>query len=783
MEKKYKYGYFNEDGTEFIITNPKTPRAFDNFLWNDTIYSGVGQTGVGCIDYQIGQSEGIQLLTGIGRTCDFDVYGRDHLMSRLIYVRDQETGNFWNVNWEPVKAKYKSYQCTHGLGYSCIKSETENILSSFRIFVPKGKDPVELWTLSLKNLSDKPRNLKLFLYNQFQLSYKWGFNSYGDAFFRNASFDKERNAIVINKHPHIAPHKHLTAFVSCDRKIDGFDGSRDAFVGIYNCLNEPQAVVDGECTGSIGSNDATVGVIQLNLSLKPGEEQQINVEIGVVDDVSGINVLKEKYLNRTDDCFKELQTENKKFIEKNQYITPDKQFNRLLNNWIKQETLYGAQWCRWGWMGYRDIVQHGFGVSSFYPERTKKILQEAFAHQFKSGMALRGWNPTDTKPYSDSALWLVFTLISYIRETGDFDFLNEQIPFFDKEEGTVLSHIERALNFLEKNKGPHKLCLIKFGDWNDSLTAIGAGGKGESVWLSMAYAEALRQMKDLFSFLHSEDKVLEFSARYREIKEAVNTSAWDGDWYARCFDDNGLGVGTKDCKEGKIFLNTQSWAMISGIADDDRTKKLISSANNHLKTRIGYLLLAPTFTVPDSHIGRISYMEPGICENGTVYSHVNVWMILGLLRANKIEEAYEAFKLQAPGYLDGFENDPKQEMPPYLYANGSYGPDHKNNPFQMEYTWITGSVAWFYNVLSKEMIGIRPDFDSLIIEPKIPAAWNNISVTRYFRNRLFKINIIREKDCKSLTIWLNDKKLSGHTIPLSETMKSNDVRVCLPLTN
>jgi cellobiose phosphorylase len=775
-----KYGYFNKDGTAFTVTNPKTPGRFDNFMWNDVLFSSVHQTGVGFLDYQIDEKEAVQLFTGIGRICDFDVFGRDHLMSRLIYVRDNETGEYWNVNWEPVKKAFDFYECTHGLGYSVIRSGTNRVDSSFRIFVPKGKDPVELWTMSFENKSGKKRDLSIFVYNQFQFSYKWGFNSYGDMFFRTTYLSRENNALIANKHPHVTPHNHQTAFMAPDREIVGFDGSRDSFVGLYNNMNEPQVVVEGKCRGSLGSSDATVGAIQFHLQLEPGQSETINMVLGICDSVEEMKSLRDKYLNRIDEAFEELKEYHKSFIANNRFQTPDEHLNRMLNVWMKHQTAYGAQWCRWGWMGYRDIVQHGYGVSSFNPERTKAILWEAFRHQYASGMALRGWNPVDTKSYSDSALWLVFTLISYLKETADFDFLSEEINFFDAGSATVLKHIELALNFLENNKGIHNLVLIKFGDWNDSLTGIGKEGRGESVWLSMAYAEALRQMTDLFEHLGDSRATGEYSLRYKNIKEAINQNAWDGDWYIRCYDDNGQAVGSNASEQGKIFLNTQSWSMIAGIADEKRAQQVIGSSDKMLKTDIGYLLLAPTFLKPDRNIGRISYMEPGICENGTVYSHVNVWMILGLLRAGHTEEAYQAFKRITPGYFSGKEDDPKQNMPPYIYANGCYGPDHKNNKFQMEFTWITGSVAWFYNVLTKEMVGVQPDFDRLVIDPKLPAEWNEVSVSRIFRGKKFAIDIKRTR-VSTVSVILNGQPVRGNRIPLADCNDVNEVAVEIPL--
>ncbi|MDX2429999.1 MAG: hypothetical protein QNK35_03635 [Bacteroides sp.] len=779
MESEHKYGYFNEEGTEFTITDPKTPRAFDNFLWNDSLFSAVHQTGVGYFDYQVGKLEAVKLLTGIGRICDFDVFGREGLMSRLIYVRDNNTGEFWNVNWEPVKKAFDSFECTHGLGYTNIRSLTSKIQSGFRIFVPKGSDPLELWTLSFENKDLAQRDLSIFVYNQFIFTYKWGFNSYGDMLFRSSWFNEELNAMMAKKQPHVSPHDYQTAFMTASEPIVGYDGSRDFFVGTYNALNEPEAVIRGKCSNSSGSSDSTIGVTQFDIKLAPGQEHKIQMILGVTDQEDKVEKIKEKYLDHVEDYFEILKKENASFLSHNTYTTPDPHLNRMLNTWIKHQTSYGARWCRWGWMGYRDIVQHGYGVSSFNPTRTREILLEALKHQNANGMALRGWNPVDEKAYSDSALWLVFSLTSYLKETGDMDFLGKLVEYYDQGCDTVLAHVEQALDFLEQNKGEHELCLIKFGDWNDSLTAIGKEGRGESIWLSMAYAEALREMQALYKEMGEREKEADYSLRYERIKKAVNEHAWDGDWYVRCFDDNGRPIGSSSNEQGKIFLNAQSWAMISGIADEERTAASIVSSDKMLATRMGYLLLAPTFFEPDDHIGRISCLEPGICENGTVYSHVNAWMVMGLLRAGKPDKAYETFRKITPGYPTEGEFDPKEKMPPYIYANGYFGPDHRNNKFQMEFTWITGSVAWYYNILSREMLGIQAEYRGLRMDPKLPSDWMQCSAVRQFRGKEFHISMERS-DVSSIQVHLNGKLLPDTLIPLNNCLKENQVRVLLP---
>ena len=773
---KTTYGHFTGNEAEFTITDPRTPRAFDNFLWNDAIFSNVQQTGVGYCDYQVDGKEGVQLFTGVGRICDFDVFGRDHLMSRLIYVRDNVSGGFWNINWEPVRRAYESYACTHGPGHTTIRTKVEGIEAEFRIFIPCGDDPVELWSIRLKNLSGRERSLSAFVYNQFQFKYKWGFDSYGDMLYRGVWMNSELNAVVASKHPFRKPHSHLIGFMTSDRKITGFDGSRDAFVGAYNSLADPQAVLSGRCTNTSGSSEATIGAAQFDFELPAGDTADFSLIVGATDDESKIGALRDRYLGNIETCFQELCREKKALENLNRVQTPDKQFNRMVNTWTKQAALYGATWCRWGWNGYRDIVQHGLGVAAIKPERTREILLTALRYQYQSGLAVRGWNPVDEKPYSDSALWLIFTLVAYLKETGEMALLEEMVPFYDGEAVSVLGHIERALDFLEKNKGLHGLCLIKFGDWNDSLTGVGKEGRGESVWLSQACSEALRQMVGLMRHLGRTEKENEYANRRAQLLEAINTRAWDGDWYTRCFDDNGKPLGSHANEFARIFMETQSWALISGAANADRARRLIESCDKILDTPVGYLLLAPSYKREDASIGRISSLEPGICENGTVYSHLNIWMILGLLRYGMGDKAYEVYKKITPGYVDG-GMALKEKCPPYMYANCYFGPEHRNNSFQMEFTWITGSVAWFNTVPVQEMLGVQADYDGLLIDPCLPSEWERCEVERSFRGAAYHIEILNPQRLQRgiVTLVLDGHPVKGNRLPLPQSGARHEV--------
>lgn len=763
---EYKYGYFNKDGDEFVITNPATPRPFDNFLFNDSCYANVHQTGIGCFDYQINGTEGIQLYTGVGRICDYDVFGKDHLYNRLIFIRDNETGDFWTLNWEPVCHPYQSYKCTHGLGYTEIENKTSDTMSKFRIFVPVGKDACELWRISLKNEGAKKRSYSVFTYSQIQFRFKWGFDSYGDTMYRTTRFDEKRNTFYMTKHPFIKPHNYLTAFMTADEKITASEGCQNVFVGEYGTIASPEVVKTGVSRNSIGSANATVCSLRFDITLDAGENKDINLMLGAGECEDDSLALSEKYLENQDKYFDELKKYYKELYTKNCMKTSDAHLDRLINYWGKHATNFGATWCRWGYNGYRDIVQHGFGVVSFKNERTKEILKEAIQNQYASGMAVRGWNPVDTKAYSDSALWLEFTLTAYLRETGDIAFLNEVYPFRDEGEGTVLEHMDRALDFLEKNKGEHNILLIKFGDWNDSLTGVGKEGKGESVWLSIAYAQALSEMAELAKFLGNTEKEKNYLDRRENIVKAINDNAWDGEWYRRCYTDLGKPIGSKENKYAKMFMEPQCWSLISGVASEERANTLIKAMDEHMKTPVGYMLLTPSFKEFDSTIGRISSMEPGICENGTIYSHTNIWMILGLLKYGKADLAYKLFYEIAPGCITDENKEIKNKCLPYMFANCYLGPEHKNSAFQMEYSWITGSVAWYTNTMENYMIGARPTYNGLVMDPHLP--FERASMKRMFRGAEYDIEIENPgkkfKDVK-LEITVDGKKISGNIVP------------------
>ncbi|MBU0479247.1 hypothetical protein KKC91_11870 [bacterium] len=725
-----KFGYFDDKNKEYIITRPDTPRPWDNFLWNDVYYTYIDQLGKGYSRYQTDEGWATHVIFGAHNQ------PQD---SRLIYLRDDESGEYWNVGWDPVQKKYDKYLCRHGLGYTVIENTTDKIEVEYRIFVPLGNEPLELWTLKVRNLGNNKRNISLFTYTELSLA---GYRTYGHLMFMSGHFYPEIKGIIARKRAEGLPHSKYAGFISGDFLPFGFDASRRTFLGTYRRLTNPQVVSEGRCLNSIGTGEPIVGVLQNKFSLKGKEENVFNFIVGVTDvdnPTEEARRLIDRYLDtqKIEEEFKMLKEERNKKFSPISIDSPDEELNRITNIWNKQQVSYGATWVRWGIKGYRDILQHAQGVITFDLDRAKKDILDALCYQYSDGFALRGWAPVDKMKYSDSAQWMVSTITEYIKESGDFGLLEIDVPFYDEGTASVLEHMVRALRKLYEDRGEKGLCLIRYGDWNDSLTSVGKAGKGTSVWLSMALCRSAMLLRELAKRLNRKSIAEEMDKIYREVKDALNRDAWNGGWYVCAFDDNGRAIGSKDCEEGKIFLNMQSWAIMSGIATQERQEKCLASVEKYLDSGYGFLLNTPVYTKYDPHIGRLTNLEPGICENGTVYCHGNAFLMIAYLLANKGDKAYSVYRAILPEN----PNNPSNTAVPYVFPNGYYGPSHKTSPGRIEYSWITGSCGWIFQAVTEWMFGVRRTYDGLLINPCIPSSWPSCKMVRNYRKAIYDINI------------------------------------------
>jgi len=767
-----KYGAFQADGVEYRVDTENPIHVIDNYIWNDKVYASLTQTGTGYLSYDHSGRE-ITNITYGANDCE-EAYEKYY--NRLVYIRDNKTGRAWNVNWEPVLAKLDGYSCVHGLGYTKLSAQKDGVTAEMRVFVPPGKDALEVWSLTLTNRRASSRDLSVFVYNG--LSLKSTF-TYGEGIFIKGGWRSDVNGLLVRKDCEFLPHDVHSAFFVCNRRVAGYDCSREGFFGPYGTPARPDAVINGRCGNTLATGERPITALQLDVKLKPDASFTADFLFGIARDVSAVKRYRKKYFapGGIERAFDRLARDRRKMIRTNAVETPDANLNMLMNIWHKHQIEFGATWCRWGFRGYRDIVQHNMARALFDPEPAGEALLKALEHQYADGSALRGWSPIDTKPYADSALWLVFAVTKYLKESGNLAFLKRRVPFYDTGSAPVLDHLLQAVGFCWKNRGTDGLCLIKFGDWNDSLTRVAVEGKGQSVWLTMALGRALAEMKDLAGHLGDKKLATALGRRHRVVAKAVNTAAWEGDRYIRCIDDTGRAVGSKKNRQGRIFLNAQSWGALSYAADEQRFGKALATADKLLLTKLGYKLLDPTYTRYDPNIGRITSMQPGIAENGTIYAHGNTFMMLACLQMGLPDKAYDIYRR----VMTCYETMPQDVTGavPYTVQNCCNGPDHEARPYRIEYSWVTGSVGWFYLAVLEWLLGARSEYGGLRIDPRLPKGWKNCRVTRHFRGKVFDISINHKRGVEKPRVTLNGDVLNDNLIDSDVCPKRNTVHVLM----
>lgn len=746
---------FEENGTVMRVDTPEPDRTVHNMLYNPNYLTMLDQNNCGLAKH----------MSEAGFSCN--IVQND----RFVYVRDAQSGNFFSIGFAPVHAECERYSCRNGLNYQIVENVTDGIEAVWRIYVPAGEDPVEIWDVRLRNVGDRPRKLQLFTYVPMNCD---GEDLYCGDLHRIAEYLPKQQAIfVCMDAPRYMAEIDLpwhNGFMAMDREPQGWDANLGRVIGPRRTTCNPQVVEDGACTGSKASIVRPVCTLQLDMELVPDSAKEVRFMVGACDAEPMIERLRGKYLAgaslKSDPHFDALREIEKGRAAKLQIDTPDKALNEMINCWVPKQIDYGVEWTRWGYKGYRDIIQQCQGAVIQSPEAALEQLLKACRHQHASGFGLRGWHPVDTLRYADSAQWMIGAFSEYLRETGDFDVLDQTVPFLDEGVATVYEHLRCALLRLHEDRGTHGLNLVFFGDWNDSLTGVCREGRGESVWLSMAFCRSCLQLAEVAERIGRNEEATGYRAWQVEMAAAINGHAWDGKWYLCALDDDGNPIGSQYNEEGKIFLNMQSWAQLARVADDSRWEQSRHSVNQMLDSGWGLVLNWPTYTRYVHNVGRLSSIRPGAAENGSVYTHGNAFMILALLERGMADEAYQLWQAIHPG-------NPARPVrnQPNVFFNGYYGPDSEIRVGMGEHAWTTGSAPWMYQCATEYMLGVRRTFDGLVIQPCMPSAWDAASVHRVYRGTTYDIHIS------------NPGKRAGAAVQ-SMTMDGlpHDPRLPLPIT-
>jgi len=804
-----KYGHFSEDGTEFIITTPVIPRPWINYLTNERYCSIISQAGGGYSFFKDCRSN--RITRWLPESWHFDRPGK------YIYIREPKTGKTWSATYQPIRVKPQKYQCRHGLGYTVIKTEYFGIESEITYFVPE-KGDCEVWLAKITNKTNKKRILEIYPYAEWllgdyhlELRYRNIMNLYNRIWF-----DREAKAIFAKKTAFWGDldiqEFQGEAFFSSTLPVSGHATKKMDFLGRSNTEQQPESILSGNFrNSSFCSGEDGIACFKHHLSLKAGESKEFVVVLGQSDGMSSRNMIK-KYC-KVSEAKKELkatQTIWKGRILDNTVIkTPDKEFDLIANIWVKYQLYICNLWSRSpsyyhegsGGRGYRDSCQDSESIVAINHELTRKRILHIASLIRKDGTSAPGWGDTTGpgrhRPNKDHQIWLTSTVASYIKETGDKDILLEYVPYLKDHwvkgwdidpnfkgsattdgEGTLFEHLERNLNFCFNDVGEHGFPLIGHADWNDAIDAAGIKLKGDSVWLAEALVRSLKIFAELAELIGDNGKKEEYLRKAHTMAERINTVGWDGKWYKRGFTDDGTVYGSKVNKEGKIYINTQSWAILAGIVDDNRMKDVLGSVDKHLNGPHGIALFAPAYSKWDSKLGRISMFSEGTKENAAVFCHAATFMTVAYCQAGCGDKAYEAMCKIMPNKQKDYD---LYKTEPYAYAEYLVGPGHPYLYGEGAFTWITGTAGWNFMAAALWMLGARADYNGLKVDPCIPKKWKKCSIRRPFRGAVYDIEIENPKGIEHgvKEVIVDGKSISGNIIEPFGDRKVHKVKVIM----
>jgi len=805
-----KYGYFSKDGTEFIITNPVTPRPWINYLTNEDYCAIISHNAGGYSFYRDCRSD--RILRWAPSNWHFDRPGR------YIYARDKDTKKYWSASYQPMRVKPQFYKSRHGLGYTITNTTYYGVNIEITFFVPV-HDTCEVWMVKVTNKTDKKRNLELFPYAEWllgdyhqELRYRNIMNLYNRVWY-----DKPSKAIFAKKTAfwgdmHIKPFPYID-FLASSLPVAGFATQKDAFLGRTNTEERPEAVVTGNFKNfEHTSGEDAIACLKHNLSLKPKTSKEFTIVLGQTDKDDHLAQLLVKY---RDNKKAKAELEDVKALWKKRVLdnivieTPDKDFDRMMNIWVKYQVYICNFWSRSpsyyhegaGGKGFRDSCQDAESIMAIDTEHAKKKIRRITSLIRKDGTCAPGFSdtagPAKHRPNKDHPIWLTMTVAAYIKETGDKSILEEYAPYLRDRwikgwdidlnyksgistdgEGTIFEHLEKNLNFTFNDVGSKGLPLIGHADWNDAIDAAGIKLKGESVWLAMALVRSLKILAELAMLLGKNRKADQLLHKAGTMSDRINDVAWDGNWYVRGFTDDKVVYGSNRNKEGRIYINAQSWSILSGVSGKERRDKLLKSVDKYLDGPHGIALFNPAYSKWDSGLGRISMFSEGTKENAAVFCHAVTFHAAAECIAGRGTRAYEAMKKIMPNCQKNYD---LYKTEPYVYAEYLVGPEHPYLYGEGAFTWITGNAGWNFLTATEKLLGAQREYMGLRIDPCIPKKWKKAKIVRPFRGAIYEITIKnpgqKEKGVKK--IFVDGNEIDGNLIYPHSDGKTHKVKVIM----
>ena len=793
-----QFGFFDDKNKEYVIKRPDTPRSWSNYL-GSTEYGAIITNNAG--GYSFYQSAAQGRFTRLR----FNSIPMDQ-PGRYIYIHDKDSKDFWSASWQPVGKSLKDYksECRHGTAYTKISSEYSSIKTDTLYFVPVGK-MYECWLMKVTNTGRKKRKLRLFTY----VEYANHWNVYQDQINLQYSQYIMKMKVVDKMIDHgtnvmmpYGPERmegveqaHHTFLAVSGAPVKGYDTDRNVFLGTYGTYANPVVVEQGRCKNSIAVGDNACGVLQVDVSLKPGESKELVVLMGIGEAaVEGKHAIRE--LGNPDKVreeFIKLKTFWHSRLQGMTTETPDKELNSMLNMWNPYNSLITYAWSRAAsliytgerdGLGYRDTVQDMLGVLHTIPEEAKERLELMITGQVSTGGAMPVVKPFSHKPgsekapeekeyRSDDCMWLFNTIPAYVKETGDIAFYHKVLPYSDKGEDSILGHMRRAIQFNLDHSGKHGFPCGLSADWNDCLVL---GQDGETMFVAFQLRYALKTYKEVAEILSKPDEAQWVEGHLKSLDENLEKYAWDGEWYLRAYRADGLKFGSKENEEASIFLEPQPWAVISGHTSEERSKKLLDVVNKRLSTDYGLMICDPPVEKTDPHVIKARLFNKGMKENASIFQHTQSWVVIAETLVGRGNRAYEYYRKFMPSAYNTKAEIRQTE--PYVYCqftNSKYNPRYGASRLP----WLSGTASWAYYTVTQYILGIQPEYSGLRIDPCIPSDWKEIKITRRFRKKNLNITIKNtggaQKGIKKITI--NGKEIEGNLIPLALILDNNEVLV------
>ncbi|MBQ0070931.1 MAG: N,N'-diacetylchitobiose phosphorylase [Spirochaetales bacterium] len=795
-----KYGHFDAENREYVIDRPDVPVSWTNYLGTEETGAVLSHNAGGYMFHKDPETHRITRFRANAVPLDRP--------GHYVYLRDNKDGDYWTISWQPVgkdldKAEYK---CRHGLSYSVFESKYKGISASEKLFIPRG-ETTELWDVRIKNDSEETRNLSVVGYVEFSFNIiEIDNQNFQMSMYCSGSAYEDGVIECDNFYNPTMYHYFTSSFTP-----SSYDCVRDSFVGVYHTESNPVGIEKGKLSGSTELGNNQCGALETVITLAPGEEKRLVFMLGVGDRKVGKEI-QTKFSSpvAVDKAFSELCSYWEEKLSTFQINTPSCDMNNMLNVWNLYQSETNVVFSRFAsfievggrtGLGYRDTAQDAMCVIPSNPGQCRKRIIQLLRGLTTMGYGLHLFDPAvfdpDTpreipfksptvKPTpeassmvhglkdtcSDDALWLVPSICEYVRETGDVSFLDEVYGYADGGKGTVLEHMERILKFSEEQVGAHGICKGLRADWNDCLNL----GGGESALVSFLHYWALDEFITLLEATGKKDEAARFEKMKETVKEACERELWDGDWYIRGFTKNGMKIGTKEDTEGKVQLESNAWAICSGLATGEHGEKALKAIDDYLYSPWGIHLNAPSYGTPNDDIGFITRVYKGIKENGAIFSHPNPWAWVAAAKLGHGDVAMRFYESLCPAA----QNDKIEirQSEPYAYCQFIMGRDHTAFG-RARHPWLTGSAGWAYFASTHYMLGIRPDYDGLVVDPCIPHDWDGYEVDRVFRGAAYHVTVKnpdhKEKGVKE--ILFNGKKVSK--VPIAPKGTKNTVEVLM----